>query len=86
MSATAAPKRLMRDPSNAVFGGVASGMAQYFEIDPVLMRVIFVLVAIFTAAFPAILAYLILWAIIPPMPVAPAAPPAQAPSPPVHGP
>lgn len=76
------PKRLMRDVQHGLLGGVATGMARYFDVDPVLMRVIFVLVLIFTAVFPAALAYVILWVLIPPMPATPpvqAAPPPQAP-------
>ena len=40
------PKRLYRDPERKVIGGVASGLGAYFNIDPVWVRVIF-LVSIF---------------------------------------
>ncbi|MFW5705154.1 MAG: PspC domain-containing protein [Nanoarchaeota archaeon] len=59
------PKRLTRDSNNQILGGVASGMANYFNLDPVLMRVIFILVLIFTGFFPGIIAYFIMWIIMP---------------------
>lgn len=58
-------KRLVRDTQNSVFGGVCSGIANYFGVDPTLVRIVTVLIAIFTAVFPTVIAYLILWAVIP---------------------
>jgi phage shock protein PspC (stress-responsive transcriptional regulator) len=55
-------RRLYRDPDNKVLGGVCSGLGAYFEIDPVLIRVIFVLL-LFVGFGP--LAYIILWIVIP---------------------
>lgn len=63
-AATAAPKRLMRDSANAIIGGVASGMAAYFKLDVVLMRIIWI-VALFATAGAAIPLYLIMWIIVP---------------------
>jgi phage shock protein PspC (stress-responsive transcriptional regulator) len=54
--------RLYRDPDNKVLGGVCSGLGAYFGIDPVLIRVIFVLM--FFIGFGP-LAYIILWIVIP---------------------
>lgn len=47
-------------------GGVASGLAEYFDIDPTLVRVLWV-VALFVGplGFGAVLAYLVLWVIMP---------------------
>lgn len=59
-----APKRLMRDSANAVIGGVASGMAAYFKLDVVLMRIIWI-VAIFATAGAAIPLYILMWIIVP---------------------
>ena len=64
------PKRLTRDPEHGIVGGVATGMAHYFDVDPVLMRVIFVLVILFTVG-TGILAYIILWILIPRGPAQP---------------
>jgi phage shock protein PspC (stress-responsive transcriptional regulator) len=55
-------RRLYRDPDNCILGGVCSGLGAYFEIDPVLVRVIFVLL-VFLGFGP--LAYIILWIVVP---------------------
>ena len=52
-----------RDKSKAVIGGVCAGLAEYFGVSPVLLRLIFVLLAF--SGGPAVLAYLILWIILP---------------------
>lgn len=56
-------KRLKRDIQNKMLGGVCSGIADYFEVDPVLIRIIFVVGSI--SAYPFILLYIILWIITP---------------------
>ena len=55
-------KRIFRDPDNRVIGGVSSGVAAYFNIDPVWIRLLFV-VLFFTG--PGILVYIIMWIVIP---------------------
>jgi phage shock protein PspC (stress-responsive transcriptional regulator) len=45
--------------------GVVAGLAQYFGIDATLLRVVYVLVSIVSAAFPGILVYLVLWLLVP---------------------
>jgi len=56
-------RRLFRDTDDAVVAGVASGIAKYFSIDPVLVRVAFV-ASIFLNGI-GILVYLIMWLIVP---------------------
>lgn len=56
-------KRLYRDENNKVVAGVAAGMAHYFEVDPVLVRLIFVALAFANGL--GVLAYLILWLVVP---------------------
>lgn len=56
-------KRLYRDPMDRIIGGVCSGLGAYFHVDPVWVRIIFV-IATFSGVSP--LVYLILWIIIPP--------------------
>lgn len=56
-------KRVYRSRKNKVIGGVAGGLAEYFDIDPVIVRVIFVVTAV--AWGISILAYIILWIAIP---------------------
>lgn len=56
-------RRLYRDPEQKFLGGVASGLAQYFDTDPVLIRLAFVAL-IFLKGF-GVLLYLILWLAVP---------------------
>ncbi len=56
-------KRLYRDENNKVLGGVCAGLANYFGIDPVVMRIIFV-VLFFFAGF-GIIPYIIFWVAVP---------------------
>lgn len=65
MSLTTEPaKRLRRDKRKGIVGGVCAGMAEYFDLDPTLVRVAYVLISIFTA-FAGVLVYIILWVLIP---------------------
>jgi phage shock protein PspC (stress-responsive transcriptional regulator) len=56
--------RLYRSTSEAIFGGVASGLGNYFKVDPTIFRIIFVLLTFFTGG-GFILAYLAMWLLIP---------------------
>jgi len=56
-------RRMYRDPDNRIIGGVCSGLAAYWRIDPTLVRLIFIVLAIFGMA--GVLIYLILWIILP---------------------
>jgi phage shock protein PspC (stress-responsive transcriptional regulator) len=57
------PKRLFRDTEHGMIGGVAAGLATYLGIDPVIVRIGFILLTI--AWGWGVLAYIILWLIIP---------------------
>ena len=57
------PKKLYRSTSRMI-GGVCGGLAEYFNIDPTLVRVIAALL-FFTPFVPAIIFYLVAWMIIP---------------------
>jgi len=60
------PKRpLRRSRSNRVISGVVGGLAEYIGIDPALARVLYVLISVFSAAFPGILVYIILLVVMP---------------------
>ncbi len=61
--APAGHKRLYRDENNKVIGGVCGGLANYFGTDPVLIRVIFAVIAL--AFGTGLLAYIILWIAVP---------------------
>jgi phage shock protein PspC (stress-responsive transcriptional regulator) len=57
-------RRLYRDPENKVLGGVCSGIAAYFNLDPVLVRVIFAVLP-FLSFGVIIPVYIVLWIAIP---------------------
>lgn len=57
------PKRLYRDTSHKVLGGVCSGLGNYFDLDPLLFRLIFIVGVL--VAGSGILLYLILWIAMP---------------------
>jgi phage shock protein PspC (stress-responsive transcriptional regulator) len=55
------PKRLYRDPAGPI-GGVASGFAGYFDVDPVITRLLWIVALFSGVGFPA---YLVCWLVIP---------------------
>ena len=56
--------KLKRNSSEGVLGGVCEGMGDYFSIDPIIFRLIFI--ALFLLPSPGgILTYIIAWIIIP---------------------
>lgn len=57
--------RRLTKSSNRVLGGVCGGLADYFDMDPTLVRAGYVLVSILSAAFPGALVYLVLLLIMP---------------------
>lgn len=57
-------RRLYRDPENAVIGGVSSGLGAYFNIDTLIVRILFIVLTLMGAGFPIIL-YLVLWIAVP---------------------
>ncbi len=56
-------KRLTRSSENRMIAGICGGLGEYFNVDPVIVRVIFVLLAFADAI--GVVAYLILWIIVP---------------------
>jgi phage shock protein C len=56
------PRKLYRSRTDSVIGGVCGGLAEYFNIDPVIVRVVAVLLLFSGAGF---IAYLILWLVVP---------------------
>lgn len=57
------PKRLYRSRTESMIAGVCGGLAQYFGIDPTIMRLIFLL--LFFLGGNGLLIYLILWIVVP---------------------
>jgi phage shock protein PspC (stress-responsive transcriptional regulator) len=58
-------RKLFRDVDNAVLGGVMSGIGAFFGVNPVWIRLLFIIVA-FASFGTALLVYLVLWIVVPP--------------------
>ena len=58
-------KKLRRIRQGRVLAGVCTGLGEYFDTDPVLFRIIWVLIAIPTAVLGALIAYLVITLLIP---------------------
>ena len=66
MSQSDSPRRRLTRSADHKLGGVCGGLAEYFGVDPTLVRVGFVLLAILSAGGGALLAYAVLRVIMPP--------------------
>jgi len=56
---------LRRSRSDRMLAGVCGGLARYLGMDSTVVRVVYVLASVLTAAFPGILVYIIFWLIVP---------------------
>jgi len=56
------PRRLYRDPDDRVIGGVCGGLGAYFDIDPLIIRIIFIILFF---VFFGLIIYLVLWIAVP---------------------
>jgi len=56
---------LYRSRRNKMIAGVCGGIAEWLGWDPTLVRILFVLVSVLSAAFPGIIVYIILWVLMP---------------------
>ncbi|MBM4161518.1 MAG: PspC domain-containing protein [Ignavibacteria bacterium] len=61
-------KRLYRSLTDRKLGGVCAGVGEYLDVDPTVVRLLVVIVAIATALVPVFLGYVIAWIIIPEAP------------------
>jgi len=61
--AAAVPKRLMRSSRDKKIAGVCAGLAEYFDLDPTIVRVIWFLAVFFAGT--GFLVYIILWIVLP---------------------
>lgn len=58
------PKRLTRSMTDKMIAGVCGGVANYFSIDPVLVRLLFVVLAL-AGVLPGLLVYIVAWIVMP---------------------
>lgn len=60
-----APKRIFRLTSDKKIAGICSGVAKYLNVDVTLVRIFVVAVAAITGFVPGVIAYLVVWMIMP---------------------
>lgn len=58
-------KKLYKSNSDKMLAGVLGGFAEYIGVDSTLVRLVYVLIALFSAGFPGILFYIICALVIP---------------------
>ncbi len=56
---------LTRSRSDRMFAGVCGGLGKWMGLDSTLVRVLYVLISLLSAAFPGLLIYIILWLVVP---------------------
>jgi phage shock protein C len=62
------PKKLMRSRTERKIAGVCAGLAQYFDLDASLVRILCIFLALATGFFPGVVTYLLAWIIVPEKP------------------
>ena len=58
------PKKRYRSTSNKWIAGVCGGLAEHFNLNPTMVRVLWVLLTIFSLGFGGVIAYLVLWLMV----------------------
>jgi len=58
-------KKKLKRSKNQQLAGVCAGIAEYFDWDITLVRVIYTLLTIFSAGFPGLLLYIVMWIVMP---------------------
>ncbi len=58
-------KKLVRIPKEKIVAGIIAGLADYFNIDRTLLRLIFIFIVLITGFFPMVLLYIIAYFIMP---------------------
>jgi phage shock protein C len=58
-------KKLYRSSKQRMIGGVCGGLAEYFDMDVNIMRLLFVAVSLLSVLFPMVIFYIIAWIVVP---------------------
>ena len=58
-------KPLMRVRQGALIAGVCGGIAKWLGWDPTIVRVVYVMLTLLSAAFPGVILYILLWILMP---------------------
>lgn len=64
MNNNSSRKRLYRSRTNRKVAGVCGGLGDYFNVDPTIMRLIYIMVILFSVGL-GILAYIVMWVVMP---------------------
>ncbi len=62
------PKRLYRSSTNKIFAGICGGLGEYAEVDPVVIRLFWLLITVFSGVVPGIIAYVFAIFLVPEKP------------------
>jgi phage shock protein C len=65
VGAVIARKRLVRPRQERKIAGVCAGLAEYFDLDITLVRVLWLVVTFFSALVPGLIAYFVAWIVMP---------------------
>lgn len=65
VGAVIARKRLVRPRQGRKIAGVCAGLAEYFDLDVTLVRVLWLVVTFFSALVPGLVAYFVAWIVMP---------------------
>lgn len=56
---------LVRSRDHRIIAGVCGGLADWLGWDPTVLRIVYVVVSVVSAAFPGLIAYIVLWVLMP---------------------
>jgi phage shock protein C len=59
-------KKLYRSQTNKVIAGVCGGLGEYFDVDPVVVRLIWLFLVVCTGVLPGVIVYLLAILVVPP--------------------
>jgi phage shock protein C len=65
MKKTKKQKKILKKSNEKMLFGVLGGVAEYFEFDPTVVRLVFVIIALLTGVMPAIILYIVAALIMP---------------------
>ena len=77
VGAVTARKRLVRPKAERKIAGVCAGLAEYFDLDVTLVRVLWLVVTFFSGIIPGIVGYVVAWIVMPEEPEYTTVPQAQ---------
>lgn len=62
-------KKLYRSRVNKVFAGVCGGLGEYFDVDPIFVRLMWLTIVLCTGVFPGVVVYILAIFVVPPHPL-----------------